>query len=216
MREYCDRLRHRFIRSEGGYSGFCTRWLRLGIGQYRCRKDSRYWQFSILIRRHVAVRLNPVCRCGTNTSGNSERDAAKPHDCGPLSLRLIADSDRPRKIGSIEKRLLAYKGDHNSEYPADIANLATIEFAAHRIILSARPRRPRRAEKMKRQSRFKTLASILQRHFIPESACDRDMFRNGSTGRNPFQILLHSGISAQKVSKLKPEVRIRPNSFIFP
>ena len=34
-------------------------------------------------------------------------------------------------IGSIEKRLLLYRGDKNREHLADIANLAMIEFATH-------------------------------------------------------------------------------------
>ena len=34
-------------------------------------------------------------------------------------------------IGSIEKRLLLYRGDKNREHLVDIANLAMIEFATH-------------------------------------------------------------------------------------
>lgn len=40
--------------------------------------------------------------------------------------------------------------------------------------------------------------------------------RRRPCGRTPFQILLHSGVSAQKVSKLKFEIRIFSNHFIFP
>lgn len=34
-------------------------------------------------------------------------------------------------VGSIEKRLLLYRGDKNREHLVDIANLAMIEFATH-------------------------------------------------------------------------------------
>ena len=34
-------------------------------------------------------------------------------------------------VGSIEKRLLLYRADHNREHLVDIANLAMIEFATH-------------------------------------------------------------------------------------
>lgn len=78
-----------------------------------------------------------------------------------------------------------------------------------------RRRFPRRAKKMKRQSRFNVLASPLQWLFISGSARDNDMLVKGSTGRKPFRILLHFRDSAQKVPKPKPESRIRPNPFIF-
>jgi hypothetical protein len=61
-----------------------------------------------------------------------------------------------------------------------------------------------------------TLQVFYRGVFISGSARDNGMFRKGSAGRNPSQILLHLGVSAQKVSKLKPEVRIRPNPFISP
>lgn len=34
-------------------------------------------------------------------------------------------------VGSIKKRLLLYRADHNREHLVDIANLAMIEFATH-------------------------------------------------------------------------------------
>ncbi len=40
--------------------------------------------------------------------------------------------------------------------------------------------------------------------------------RRRPCGRTPFQILLHSGVSVQKVSKLKFKIRIFSNHFIFP
>lgn len=40
--------------------------------------------------------------------------------------------------------------------------------------------------------------------------------RRRPCGRSPFQIFLHSGVSVQKVSKLKFEIRIFSNHFIFP
>ena len=74
-------------------------------------------------------------------------------------------------IGSIEKRLLIYKGDKNRECFADIAKPAMIEFAAHPDCpaLSATAS-ARRAKKMKLQPRFNALASILQGLFIADSA----------------------------------------------
>ena len=44
----------------------------------------------------------------------------------------------------------------------------------------------------------------------------RDIFGDGSAGEKPFQILLHSKISAQKVSEPEPAGQIRPNAFKFP
>ncbi|MBP3526695.1 MAG: hypothetical protein J6J65_09195 [Opitutales bacterium] len=43
----------------------------------------------------------------------------------------------------------------------------------------------------------------------------QDMFGDGSTWQKPFQILLHFRDSAQKVSKLKSENKIRPNPLFF-
>ena len=40
--------------------------------------------------------------------------------------------------------------------------------------------------------------------------------RRRSCGRSPFQILLHSGVSTQRVPKLKFKIRIFSNHFIFP
>lgn len=40
--------------------------------------------------------------------------------------------------------------------------------------------------------------------------------RRRPCGRTPFQILLHSGVLVQKVSKLKFKIRIFSNHFIFP
>ena len=71
---------------------------------------------------------------------------------------------------------------------------------------------PAPREKME-QLHLKALASILQGLFIANPAIT-DMF--GSAGRKPFQIPLHFRDSAQRVSKLNPESRIRPNPFIFP
>lgn len=77
-----------------------------------------------------------------------------------------------------------------------------------------RRRFPRRAKKMKRQSRFNVLASPLQWLFISGSARDNDMLVKGSTGRKPFRILLHFRDSAQKVSK--PKAESAPIPLFFP
>lgn len=70
---------------------------------------------------------------------------------------------------------------------------------------------PAPREKME-QLHLKALASVLQGFCQPGNY--HDMF--GSAGRKPFQIPLHFRDSAQRVSKLNPESRIRPNPFIFP
>lgn len=64
--------------------------------------------------------------------------------CGSLQIQILRAKCANRFY---RKKPPLYKGDHNREYPADIAKLATIEFAAHRIILSARPPTARDARK---------------------------------------------------------------------
>ena len=99
------------------------------------------------------------------------------------------------------------------ECTVDIAAPATMEVVSIRRF---RRRRPLRAKKIKPQSRFKTLASILQRLFI--SGLTRSRYvRRGSPERKPFQGLFHFRVSAQKVSEFKSESRIPPpESFCFP
>ncbi len=95
-------------------------------------------------------------------------------------------------------------------YP-DIANLAMIDFATY-------PEYPFRAsdgthtarKKMNLQLHLKALASILQ-GLLPV----QDIFGDGSTRQKPFQFLFHFRDSAQKVSKLKSENKIRPNPLFF-
>ena len=47
------------------------------------------------------------------------------------SLKSQIGAGKYDNVGSIEKRLLLYKKDHNREHLVDIANLAMIEFAVH-------------------------------------------------------------------------------------
>ena len=53
-------------------------------------------------------------------------------------------------------------------------------------------------------------------NYFAEALPVQDMFVDGSTGQKPFQILLHFRDSAQKVSKLKSENKIRPNPLFLP
>lgn len=84
-----------------------------------------------------------------------------------------------------------------------------IEFATHLPFPRFR-RHPYRAKKMNLQLHLKALASIL-RGLLPV----QDIFGDGSTRQKPFQILFHFRDSAQKVSKLKSENKIRPNPLFF-
>ena len=119
-----------------------------------------------------------------------------------ISVRL----KMPPYIQRIKKR----------ECPVDIAAFATMELDGYPYYLwRFRRRRPLRAKKIKPQSRFKTLASILQRLFI--SGLTRSRYiRRGSPERRAFQGLFHFRASAQKVSKFKSESRILPRILLFP
>lgn len=79
-----------------------------------------------------------------------------------------------------------------------------------------RRRFPRRAKKNEAAIAFQCPCKSITVAFFSGSARDNDMLVKGSTGRKPFRILLHFRDSAQKVSKPKPESRIRPNPFFSP
>ncbi len=81
--------------------------------------------------------------------------------------------------------------------------------------MSLRRRRPRRAKTAALQSLFKTIASPLPWPFLNPARESRGR-KSAKQGEKPFQILLHFGAPAQKVSKLKSGRQPRPNAFKFP
>ncbi len=119
-------------------------------------------------------------------------------------------------IGSIEKRLLIYKGDKNRECFADIAKPAMIEFAAHPDCpaLSATAS-ARRAKKMKLQPRFNALASILQGLFIADSARRYVRRRLGGDGNRSESCFIWR-YWRKKSPNSNPKAESVPISLFFP
>lgn len=68
----------------------------------------------------------------------------------------------------------------------------------------------------KNETAIKSPCKILAWAFYCRLGAYYDMSGDGSARQKPFRILLHFRDSAQKVSKIKSGIRIRPAPFVFP
>lgn len=113
-------------------------------------------------------------------------------------------------IGPIEKCLSTYE-DKKRECPVDIAAPATMGVVSIRRF---RRRRPLRAKKMKPQSRFKTLASILQGLFI-SGLTRRDMFGGIRRSEKRSKAYFISGCRRKRFPNSNPKAESLPRILLF-